>query len=102
MLLVGPRTGEKREGISMTRTIVVSTVAIALLGSAAMLAQAQQPAQLQPQVASFFIAENPSGAGKPLRVPGTRISVRNSVATSPVSMRGIASAPVPGTTSRVS
>src|SRR5215467_6133020 len=47
----------------MTRTIVVSTVAIALLGSAAMLAQAQQPAQLQPQVASFFIAENPSGTG---------------------------------------
>src|SRR5712671_2587634 len=51
----------------MTRTIVVSTVAIALLGSAAMLAQAQQPAQqpapLQPQLASFFIAENPSGTG---------------------------------------
>src|SRR5262245_34306390 len=63
MLLVGPRTGEKREGISMTRTIVVSTVAIALLGSAAMLAQAQQPAQLQPQAASFFIAENSSGTG---------------------------------------
>src|SRR5262249_26012114 len=28
-----------------------------------MLAQAQQPAQLQPQVASFFVAENPSGTG---------------------------------------
>jgi hypothetical protein len=47
----------------MTRTILLSTAAIALLGSAAMLAHAQQPAQLQPQVASFFIADNPSGAG---------------------------------------
>ncbi len=48
----------------MTRTIVVSTVAVALLGSAAMLAQAQQPpAPLQPQVASFFIADSPSGTG---------------------------------------
>ena len=48
----------------MTRTIVVSTVAIALLGSAAMLAQAQQQQpQMNPQLASFFIAENPSGAG---------------------------------------
>src|SRR5882762_1881640 len=28
-----------------------------------MLAQAQQPAPLQPQVASFFIADNPSGTG---------------------------------------
>ena len=28
-----------------------------------MLAQAQQPAPLQPQVASFFIAENSSGTG---------------------------------------
>src|SRR5262245_39800889 len=63
MLVVGPLTGENGEGISMTRTIVVSTVAIALLGSAAMLAQAQQPAQLQPQAASFFIAENSSGTG---------------------------------------
>src|SRR5215468_1377109 len=50
-------------GNHMTRTIVVSAVAVALLGSAAMLAQAQQPAPLQPQVASFFIAENPSGTG---------------------------------------
>src|SRR5437899_12380410 len=49
----------------MTRTIVLSTVAIALLGSAAMLAQAQQQQQPQmnPQLASFFIAENPSGTG---------------------------------------
>jgi hypothetical protein len=44
----------------MTRTIVLSTVAIAFLGSAAMLAQAQQPA---PPPASFFVAENPNGTG---------------------------------------
>ena len=46
----------------MTRTIVVSTIAIALLGSAAMLAQAQQQG-LQPQVATFFVADNPGGTG---------------------------------------
>jgi hypothetical protein len=46
----------------MTRTIVVSTVAIALLGSAAMLAQAQQPAPPAPP-ASFFIADNANGTG---------------------------------------
>ncbi len=45
----------------MTRTIVLSTAAIALLGSAAILAQAQQPAPLQPQVASFFVAEHQNG-----------------------------------------
>jgi hypothetical protein len=45
----------------MRKTIVLSTVAIALVGSAAMLAQAQQ--QAQPQPASFFIADNPSGTG---------------------------------------
>jgi hypothetical protein len=44
----------------MTRTIVVATVAIAFLGSAATLAQAQQP---QPPAASFFVAENPNGTG---------------------------------------
>src|SRR5262249_24682543 len=48
----------------MTRTIALSIVAIALLGSAAMLAQAQQQQQQpQPQLASFFIAENTSGTG---------------------------------------
>ena len=47
----------------MTRTIVLSTVAIAFLASAAMLAQAQQQGQLQPQVASFFVAENANGTG---------------------------------------
>ncbi len=48
----------------MTRTIALSTVALALLGSAAMLAQAQQQQpQMNPQLASFFIAENPSGTG---------------------------------------
>jgi hypothetical protein len=48
----------------MTRTIVVSTVAIALLGSAAMLAQAQQQQpQMQPDLATFFVADNPNGTG---------------------------------------
>jgi hypothetical protein len=44
----------------MTRTIVVSTVAIALLGSTALMAQAQQPQQPTP---SFFVAENLNGTG---------------------------------------
>ncbi len=44
----------------MTRTIVVTTVATALLGSAAIFAQAQQPQQ---PTASFFVAENPNGTG---------------------------------------
>ena len=47
----------------MTRTIVVATAAVAFLGSAAILAQAQQQGQPQPQVASFFVAENPNGTG---------------------------------------
>jgi hypothetical protein len=46
----------------MKRTITLSTVAIALLGSAAMLAQAQQQ-QMQPDLASFFVAENSIGTG---------------------------------------
>jgi hypothetical protein len=47
----------------MTRKIVLSTVTIALLGSAAMWAQAQQQPQINPQLASFFVAENPNGTG---------------------------------------
>ena len=48
----------------MTRMIVLSAVAASLLGSAAMLAQAQQqPLPINPQLASFFIADNPSGTG---------------------------------------
>jgi hypothetical protein len=48
----------------MTRKILVSAVAVALLGSAAMLAQAQQPApQMNPDLATFFVAENPNGTG---------------------------------------
>jgi len=48
----------------MTRRIVLSTVTIAVLGSAATLAQAQQqPLQMQPEVATFFVAENPTGTG---------------------------------------
>jgi hypothetical protein len=46
----------------MKRTITLSTVAIALLGSAAMLAQAQQQ-QMQPDLASFFVAENSNATG---------------------------------------
>jgi hypothetical protein len=44
----------------MTRTIVVTTVAAALVSSAAIFAQAQQPQQPTP---SFFVAENPNGTG---------------------------------------
>jgi len=56
----------------MTRTIALSTVALALLGSAAMLAQAQQQQpQMNPQLESFFIAENPSGTGNLGGLAGT-------------------------------
>jgi len=54
---------ENREKIHMTRTIAFATVSIVLLGSGAMLAQAQQQPQMNPDLASFFIAENPNGAG---------------------------------------
>ena len=48
----------------MHRTILVSTIAAALLGSAATMAQAQQPApQMNPETATFFIADNPNGTG---------------------------------------
>jgi hypothetical protein len=47
----------------MTRKIVHSTVTIALLGSAAMLAQAQQQPAINPDLATFFVAENPNGTG---------------------------------------
>jgi hypothetical protein len=48
----------------MTRTIALSTVTIAVLGSAAMLAQAQQQQpQMNPDLASFFVADNPNGTG---------------------------------------
>jgi hypothetical protein len=47
----------------MKRTIILSTVAIALLGSGALLAQAQQQQQMQPDLASFFVAENQNGTG---------------------------------------
>jgi hypothetical protein len=44
--------------------IVLSAVTMALMGSAAMLAQAQQQQpQMQPDLATFFIADNPSGTG---------------------------------------
>src|SRR5258708_39501352 len=47
-----------REVTSMRRTITVSALSITLLGSAALLAQAQQPAP--PAVISFFVAQNPN------------------------------------------
>jgi len=43
------------------RTIALATTTIALLGSAAQ-AQQQQP-QMNPDLASFFVAENPNGTG---------------------------------------
>jgi len=50
--------------MTMTKTIIFSTVAIALTGSAVTLAQAQQQApQMNPDLASFFVAENPNGTG---------------------------------------
>jgi len=48
----------------MTRMIVLSTVTMTLLASAATLAQAQQqPPPLNPDLASFFVADNPNGTG---------------------------------------
>jgi hypothetical protein len=46
----------------MNRTIVLSAI-ITLLGSAPVLAQAPQPPPLNPQLASFFVADTPSGTG---------------------------------------
>ena len=45
----------------MRRTIVLSAVSATLLGSAALVAQAQQPAPSA--VISFFVAENPNQTG---------------------------------------
>jgi hypothetical protein len=48
----------------MTRKIALSTMTLVLLGSAAMLAQAQQqPPAINPELATFFVADNPSGTG---------------------------------------
>jgi hypothetical protein len=47
----------------MRRTIVVSALSITLLGSAALLAQAQQPPPAPPAVISFFVAVNPNQTG---------------------------------------
>jgi len=48
----------------MKRKIVLSTITVVLLGSAAILAQAQQqqPA-INPDLATFFVADNPNGTG---------------------------------------
>src|SRR6516165_7216063 len=90
-----------REENHMTRTIFLSTVAVALLGAATMSAQAQ-PAAAPAQPASFFVAENPNGSGnlgglagadqmwqtqaqalggQPPEKPGTPISARSSGVT---------------------
>src|SRR5579863_412200 len=48
----------------MMRMIVLSTVAIAFVGSTATLAHAQQQQPpLNPDLASFFVADNPNGTG---------------------------------------
>src|SRR5262245_12086150 len=46
----------------MRRAIVLSAITVTLVGSAALLAQAQQPQQPQPP-AGFFVAENPNQTG---------------------------------------
>ena len=47
----------------MRRTIVFSAISITLLGSAALLAQAQQAPPAPPAVISFFVADNPNQTG---------------------------------------
>jgi len=47
----------------MRKAIVLSTMSIALLGSAALLAQAQQAPPAPPANISFFVAENPNQTG---------------------------------------
>src|SRR6267142_6400749 len=52
-----------REVTSMRRMITVSALSITLLGSAALLAQAQQPPPAPPAVISFFVAVNANQTG---------------------------------------
>jgi hypothetical protein len=48
----------------MNRTIALSTLVVALAGSGALLAQAQQPPPaINPDLATFFVADNPNGTG---------------------------------------
>jgi hypothetical protein len=49
----------------MMRAIILSAIAVGLVGSGAVLAQAQQQQQppLNPDLASFFVADNPNGTG---------------------------------------
>ena len=47
----------------MRRTIVLSAISITLLGSAALVAQAQPAPPAPPAVISFFVAENPNQTG---------------------------------------
>ena len=47
----------------MRKTIVLSAISITLLGSAALLAQAQQAPPAPPANISFFVADNPNQTG---------------------------------------
>jgi hypothetical protein len=47
----------------MRKAIVVSASSLTLVGSAALLAQAQQPPATAPAVISFFVADNPNQTG---------------------------------------
>ena len=71
--------------MTMTKTIIFCTVAIALTGSAVTLAQAQQQEpQMNPDLASFFVAENPNGIGNLGGLAeATRITVWNRNAPEP-------------------
>ena len=60
----------------MNRKAVLSTFAIALLASAALVAQAQQPA---PPAMSFFIAANPTGTGNLGGIAGADQICQNAV-----------------------
>ena len=47
----------------MKRTIVLFAISASLLGSVAYMAQAQQAPAINPDLASFFVADNPNGSG---------------------------------------
>src|SRR5436853_4917657 len=47
----------------MRKTIVLSAISMTLLGSSAMVAQAQPAPAAPPANISFFVAENPTGTG---------------------------------------
>src|SRR5262245_59728559 len=53
----------QREGTTIYKTIVLSAVSVSLLGSVALLAQAQPAPPAPPAVISFFVAENANQTG---------------------------------------